>query len=115
MSNLVEGRVSDSGRVETRWGTLRVAVPSWASQGTEITVGFRPESVVLSEGQQTDDGLSGKVAAASFVGDAVEYQMDLGGRMLRAKGQPFEVLDEGRSVLVRVPPDRCYVLEHAMT
>jgi hypothetical protein len=34
---------------------------------------------------------------------------------VRAKGQPFVVLDEGREVLVRVPPERCYVLESAAT
>jgi hypothetical protein len=45
------------------------------------------------------------------VGDAVEYQIDLGGRMLRAKGLPFDLVEEGRDVVVRVPPERCYVLE----
>jgi iron(III) transport system ATP-binding protein len=114
-TNLLEGRVTDAvgGQVETRWGMLRVALPAWASQGSEVTVGFRPESVLLSEGGSPSDGLAGKIAAASFVGDAVEYQIDLGGRAVRAKGQPFVVLDEGRSVLVRVPPERCYVLEAA--
>ena len=114
-TNLLEGSVADvtAGTVQTRWGVLRCALPAWALQGTEVTVGFRPESVLLSEGQATQDGLSGKVATASFVGDAVEYQIDLGGRMVRAKGQPFSVLDEGRDVLVRVPSERCYLLEPA--
>jgi iron(III) transport system ATP-binding protein len=114
-TNLLEGSVADvaAGTVETRWGVLRCAIPAWATQGSEVTIGFRPESVVLSEGRATQDGLSGKVATASFVGDAVEYQIDLGGRLVRAKGQPFVVLDEGREVLVRVPPERCYLLEHA--
>ena len=113
-TNLIEGVVSDAaaGKVETRWGVLKCVLPRSAVQGAEVTVGFRPESVVLSETQVTDDGLPGKVAAASFVGDAVEYQIDLGGRTVRAKGQPFSVLDEGRDVLVRVPAERCYVLEH---
>jgi iron(III) transport system ATP-binding protein len=113
-TNLLEGHVADtaSGTVETRWGTLRVVLPVTAVRGSEVTVGFRPESVVLSEGGPTaGDGLIGKVAAASFVGDAVEYQIELGGRTVRAKGQPFVVLDEGKDVLVRVPPERCYLLE----
>src|SRR5438445_3724234 len=69
-TNLLEGSVADvtAGTVQTRWGVLRCAIPAWALQGTEVTVGFRPESVVLSEGQATQDGLSGKVATASFVG-----------------------------------------------
>ncbi|HEV7666142.1 MAG TPA: ABC transporter ATP-binding protein [Chloroflexota bacterium] len=114
-TNLLEGRVTDhpDGQVETRWGMLRVALPTWASHGRQVTVGFRPESVVLSESAAHTDGLMGKIAAASFVGDAVEYQIDLGGRAVRAKGQPFIVLDEGHDVLVRVPPERCYVLDTA--
>jgi iron(III) transport system ATP-binding protein len=113
-TNLLEGTVADlaAGTVATRWGVLHCAIPAWASQGSDVTVGFRPESVVLAEGRgETQDGLRGKVAAASFVGDAVEYQIDLGGRMVRAKGQPFVVLDEGRDVVVRVPSERCYILE----
>ncbi|HEY0583011.1 MAG TPA: ABC transporter ATP-binding protein [Chloroflexota bacterium] len=114
-TNLVEGRVTDAtdGQVETRWGMLRVVLPAWASEGKDVTVGFRPESVLLSESATHTDGLMGKIAAASFVGDAVEYQIDLGGRAVRAKGQPFVVLEEGHDVLVRVPPERCYVLDTA--
>jgi iron(III) transport system ATP-binding protein len=116
-TNLLEGKVTDAatGKIETRWGVLRCVAPmASGSHGREVTIGFRPESVVLSEGSAVDDGLTGKVASASFVGDAVEYQIDLGaGQMVRAKGQPFVVLDEGREVLVRVPPERCYVLDAA--
>jgi iron(III) transport system ATP-binding protein len=114
-TNLLEGRVLDiaAGTVETRWGVLRCGLPPSAVPGSEITVGFRPESVILSAGAlntNPEDGLHGKIAAASFVGDAVEYQIELGGRTVRAKGQPFVVLEEGSDVLVRVPPERCYVL-----
>jgi iron(III) transport system ATP-binding protein len=119
-TNLLEGRVVDAdtredrggvGSIETRWGVLRCAVPRTSPAGAEVTVGFRPESVVLSASTSAaGDGLRGKVAAASFVGDAVEYQIDLGGRTVRAKGQPFVVLEEGCDVLVSVPAERCYLL-----
>jgi iron(III) transport system ATP-binding protein len=115
-TNLLEGHVADvsSGAIETRWGVLTCALPAWATHGTDVTVGFRPESVVLAEARAGDAGLPGKVAAMSFVGDAVEYQIELGGRIVRAKGQPFLVLDEGRDVLVRIPSERCYVLEQVV-
>jgi iron(III) transport system ATP-binding protein len=112
-TNLLEGRVVDAdlGVVETPWGTLRYARDTSLSNGSSVTIGFRPESVVLSR-IQASDGLRGTVALASFVGDAVEYQVDLGGgRTVRAKGLPFEVVDEGSQVYVRVPPERCHVLE----
>jgi len=123
-TNLLEGVVSEvlpdgsgaaSGQVETRFGTLGVVLPSAALRGSEVTVGFRPESVMLSlrapTGSANGDGLHGNIAAMSFVGDSVEYQIDLGSQLIRAKGQPFQIFDEGREVLVHVPPERCYVLE----
>jgi iron(III) transport system ATP-binding protein len=112
-TNLLEGHVVDvaAGSVETRWGVLHCGLPRSTVAGAEVTVGFRPESVILSEAAPTTrDGLRGKIAAASFVGDAVEYQVDLGGRTVRAKGQPFVLLAEGRDVTVSIPAERCYVL-----
>jgi iron(III) transport system ATP-binding protein len=110
-TNLLDGRVLDvaAGTVETQWGVLRCGLPASLAPGAEITVGFRPESAILSNGSG-EDGLRGKVATVNFVGDAVDYLIDLGGRTIRAKGQPFVVLEEGRDVHVHVPPERCYVL-----
>ena len=113
-TNLLEGKVVDaqSGRVETRWGVLACSLPGWATHGCDLTVGFRPESVELLAGANGRDGaLVGKVAVASFVGDAVEYQIDLGGQTVRARAQGAEVLEEGCDVTLRVPPERCYILE----
>ena len=112
-TNLLEGLLADSetGLVETRWGTLHCSRQASLVNGTAVTVGFRPESVVLST-TPAADGLLGKVALASFVGDAVEYQINLGDeRIIRAKGLPFDMVEEGQNVLVRVPPERLYVLE----
>jgi iron(III) transport system ATP-binding protein len=112
-TNLLEGRLTDPemGVVETAWGTLRTSAQLRVAAGSAVTVGFRPESVVLSTSGTGPDGVRGKVTLASFVGDAVEYQIDLGGRAVRAKGLPFEMVEEGRDVVVRVPPERCYLLE----
>src|ERR1700738_980723 len=43
-TNLLEGSVDDvaAGTVTTKWGVLRCPIPTWASLGTEVTVGFRP-------------------------------------------------------------------------
>jgi iron(III) transport system ATP-binding protein len=114
-TNLLEGRLVDpeNGLVETAWGRLRCRSQASRATGASVTIGFRPESVVLvpSQVQALDDGLHGKVALASYVGDAVEYQIDLGGRMVRARGLPFDIVEEGHDVGVRVPPERCYILE----
>jgi iron(III) transport system ATP-binding protein len=111
-TNLLDGRVIDPGTVQTPYGLVRCPLPTWAAApGTAVTVGFRPESVILSTHTVVDaEGLEGQVAAVSYVGDAVEYQIDLGGQTVRAKAQPFEVLPEGTPVLVQVPPERWYLL-----
>jgi iron(III) transport system ATP-binding protein len=111
-TNVLSGVATAADRVETRFGALRVALPASVPVGSEVAIGFRPESVELVP--LGGEGLHGKVAAASFVGDAVEYQIDLGGQLVRAKAQPFAPLEEGASVAVRVAPERCYVLESAV-
>jgi iron(III) transport system ATP-binding protein len=109
-TNLLEGRVAGDNRVETRWGVLCCQLPAEVADGSQVTVGFRPESVVLAD-RPAADGLPGKIAHASYVGDSIEYEIDLGDRLVRAKGQPFDLLDEGRQVHLRIPPERCYILE----
>ena len=115
-TNLLQGSVLD-GRVETRWGSLVCALPPWAVAGTEVAIGFRPESVLLSRTAppERDNVLEGKLASATYAGDTVEYQVDIGNCMLRVKGQPFEPIDEGWPVFLRVPAERCYVLEAMST
>src|SRR5579859_3997317 len=103
-TNLLDGRVLDvtAGTVETRWGVLRCGLPPLVVLGEDVTVGFRPESAVLSDDvARSEDGLHGKITAVSYVGDAVDYQIDLGGRTVRARGQPFVLLAEGSAVLLR--------------
>jgi iron(III) transport system ATP-binding protein len=116
-TNLLDGRVASvseegMGMVHTRWGELRVPLPAWARPGTEVTLGFRPESAILLDGMATDreNLLEGRVASVAYSGDVVEYQIELGDRLVRAKGQPFTILDEGQQVLVKVPAARWYVL-----
>ena len=109
-TNLLEAQVlnAEAGLVETRWGRLRCVLPSGTVAGQEVTVGFRPESAELSD---DGAGLTGTVATASFVGEAVEYQVDLGGRTVRVKGDSYRLREPGDTVVLRVPPERCYLLE----
>src|ERR671938_1659842 len=54
-TNLLDGRLVEAeSRVETRWGVLRCPLPSWIEPGSSlegqaVTLGFRPEGVVLSD------------------------------------------------------------------
>jgi iron(III) transport system ATP-binding protein len=109
-TNLLEARVvnAETGRVETQWGHLSCSLPAGMSNGQQVTVGFRPESVELTD---SGAGLTGKVAAVSFVGEAAEYQIDLGGAIVRVKTEPYHLREIGETVVLQVSPERCYLLE----
>jgi iron(III) transport system ATP-binding protein len=110
-TNLLEAQVVAKDVAETRSGRLRCVLPDGVGVGAKVTLGFRPESVELAP-DQPGDGLRGKVVSASFVGEAVEYQVDLGDSYtVRARGDPFNLLGAGTAVLLHVSPERCYVLE----
>jgi hypothetical protein len=72
-----------------------------------VTVGFRPESVEFVDGGD----LVGQVVSASFAGEAVEYQIDLGDKLVRVKTEPYHLREPGDQVVLRVPAERCYLLE----
>ena len=113
-TNVLEGTLTPDG-VRTKWGTLRAAAVEWAAPGDAVGFGFRPESVALSTLPPSGGAnvIRGTVAGHSFNGDAVEYQIDLGGQTVHARGDPFDVLPEGAHAFLSVRPERCYVLSLA--
>ena len=76
-------------------------------------VGFDQMGVLLSESMpnEKDNVIPATVALAQYLGDSIEYQLDLEGRQVRVKGEPFTLINEGQRVFLRIPPERCYVLE----
>ncbi len=112
-TNLLQGRVLGDGVVETQSGLVSAHVPARFTRGDAVTIGIRPEAVHLSEAPAPDSAnvLEGTVASATFAGDMVDYQVDLGSVIVRARGEPFVIFEEGRHVFLSVSPERCYVLE----
>jgi iron(III) transport system ATP-binding protein len=111
-TNLLDGVVVERDTVETRWGRLSCPLPEWAVIGTQLHVGFRPENVSLAQSRPADRSnvLEGTIATMSFAGDTVEYQVELGQKLVRVKGHPHALFAEGATVFVVVPAERCYVL-----
>jgi iron(III) transport system ATP-binding protein len=118
-TNLLDGTVSrlgppgGAGLIDSAWGQLVAPLPAWATVGSAVMMGFRPEGVVLSDTlpNEKDNVIEATVASAQYLGDTIEYQLDLNGRLVRVKGEPFTLLNEGQRVFLRIPPERCYVLE----
>ncbi|MBV9133966.1 MAG: ABC transporter ATP-binding protein, partial [Chloroflexi bacterium] len=106
-TNLLDAQVVGPDLVETRWGRLTCSLPGTLALGAQVTVGFRPESAELAD---TGDGLVGTVVSTTFVGEAQEYQVDLGGQTVRVKAAPFRTRAEGERVVLRIPAERCHVV-----
>jgi iron(III) transport system ATP-binding protein len=117
-TNLLEGRVSPGlAAVATDWGELRVTLPGWAQPGDRVTLGFRPEAAILLDSPPGDreNVMDGRVASIAYSGDVLEYQVQLGERAVRVRGQPFIEFEEGQQVFVKVPAARWYVLDDSRT
>ncbi len=117
-SNLLDGQVvsvSDDGRrtrIETAAGPLEAQGSDGLHAGDPVMVGFHPEALEVFERRpaETENILEGKVVAATFAGDVIEYEVQVGERVIRARGQALAPLDEGQAAFLRAPADRCYLL-----
>jgi len=118
-TNILEGTVlrarngTGTGSVHTDWGTVEAPLPAELREGSPVAIGFRPESIVLEATAPVEGStnvLQGKVSRRTFAGDMLELEIDLGGRTLRARADPYLPSGEGSTVFVRIPADRCYYL-----
>jgi ABC-type Fe3+/spermidine/putrescine transport system ATPase subunit len=103
------------GRVRVRVGdhVLAAIAPAAAvALSQQVTLAIRPESVRL--GAATDDGpgnrLDGSVVEATFLGNIVDYQIDVGGLLLRVQADRHVVQEVGSRVRLRIPVEECVAM-----
>ena len=119
LTNFLDGHVtlpsngSGLGMVETKSGILSCVVPAGAKVGDKVTVVVRPEDITLDSGasQPGDNRMEGKVAAALFMGEAMEYQVEMpGATMMRLKLHASNLVARGDTIRVQIPPRQCRAL-----
>jgi iron(III) transport system ATP-binding protein len=120
LTNFLDGHIKATpngnglGKVETRNGSLDCVMPSGAKVGDAVTVIVRPEDIMLSGQSDAGNGdnmLDGKVVSALFMGEAMEYQVEMpGAGMMRLKLHASNVVGRGDQVRMRIPPSQCRVL-----
>lgn len=110
-TNVLDGVATPHG-VRTEWGVFTCAVPEWATEGMKVALGFRPESAVLwaTAPARGDNLVAGTVTGHTFNGENVEYQIELGGKSVNVRGDPFAMLADGGRAYLAIPPERCFVL-----
>lgn len=120
--NFFEGTVLENsgnglGVIETPEGKLRCPIPGDMAAGAKASVAVRPENVTAAHQRHEVDGnvLEGEVEKAVFLGDAIDCQVTVGSRMIRAKVAQTTEVEEGDRVYLQFSPETCVVLPEAMT
>jgi iron(III) transport system ATP-binding protein len=123
-TSFVQGKVEQS-RGEAVW----VRTPAGLSlrgrgrglrDGQEVVVAVRPEHVRFVDAPERAGQPSARpaeanvfparVVRASYVGELIDYQLDLRGTSLRARGEVARASPEGKEVWVRLDPESLPVL-----
>jgi iron(III) transport system ATP-binding protein len=114
-TNLVDTVAAEPG-VVTR-GDLRLRVASTGLKpGTQVVVSIRPHEITLvTPGRAAPPDrnvLSGAIQRASYLGDAVDYQVRLNRSdvTLRVTAPPSVSVSLGQTVTLAVPPEACVPL-----
>ena len=75
-----------------------------------VTVSVRPEHVRLTPTAEADSSAwTGTVRVVEFLGDAMEYQVDVAGSLLRARTHSLDALGRGTRVKVDFVPGRVLI------
>jgi len=121
-TSFVPGKVEQS-RGEAVW----VRTPAGLSlrgrgrnlrDGQEVAVAVRPEHVRFLEAltagaappPEEANVFPARVVRASYVGELIDYQLDLQGSSLRARGDVARAVAEGKQIRIRLDPDNLPVL-----
>jgi len=95
-------------QVETAHGIMRCHFAEPIGAGMKAFVTARPEEITLYAGPPPDglNVLKGKIVNRVFLGEVVDYILDLGDRELRARmrSDDFQI---GQTVTIAVPPQKC--------
>jgi len=89
------------------------------SQNTPVTVSVRPEDVELSEtppaAADGDNVYKGTVSAKDFLGDYLDFRVQVGEIELLAKAHPSLRTPTGDPIYLRIKPEKCVIVECPVT
>jgi iron(III) transport system ATP-binding protein len=82
-----------------------------AAAGASVTVAIRPEALVFGDGVEGRvNRLTGVVTEATFLGNIVDYEVDIGGLTLRVQGNRRSFCPVGSEVVLTVPIADCVAM-----
>jgi ABC-type Fe3+/spermidine/putrescine transport system ATPase subunit len=88
---------------------LAAAVPPGAAAGDRVTITVRPEDVRLSHGAPLGQAnvFCGEVIEQVFLGNLIDYNVDLAGMTLRALVPRDQTYATGEQIFLWIEPGRC--------
>lgn len=105
-ATVVESR-SGEAVVATPHGRLTVTTEGALDPSLSYVLGIRPESVEVFAAETAPtgtNGFSGRVAARSYLGEAVDHIVDIGGYEMRARVNPSVSFPADTEVRLRIDP-----------
>ena len=112
--NLFSARLARSGgatAIHTPFGALEVADANGHADGAEVDAMIRPEAVIVQTGDMPakQNVRSGRIVGVDFFGQAVTYQLEVEGGVLRADEMSNRQLRVGDRVEVQFPRERMWI------
>ena len=115
-TTLIDAVVESPNRVAR--GSLRLQVAGTdLKPGTQVAISIRPHQIEMSAAERSTGGaasnvFTGIVRRASYLGDAVDYQVEIeeGGIVLRVAGPAPPQVRTGQRVRLNIPPATCIPL-----
>jgi iron(III) transport system ATP-binding protein len=105
------GSEPDAYEAAAGFGRLTVRCAASLSRGQEVVVPVRPEDVQLSEQPPgAENVIPGRIRLKVFLGECIDYQVDVGGQTLLARAHPSFNVPVGTPVFARIAPDRCVAI-----
>jgi iron(III) transport system ATP-binding protein len=98
--------------VRTGYGAVRCICESAVAPGAAVTLSIRPETINLQPAPPATGGnvLRGTLTERNFLGDVLEYVVDLGEQELRVRTPPHLEFAVGQKVFTVFAPSDCLAL-----
>jgi iron(III) transport system ATP-binding protein len=117
-TNFVDGTVLGPGaapgqfRIRTEFGDVEVLSDDSLRRNDRVVLSVRPEDVELAEARPEGDNVwEARVDQKVFLGEFVDFQVKLGGRMLLSRCHPSLRTPIGEAVYLKLHPEKCIALK----
>jgi iron(III) transport system ATP-binding protein len=99
-------------RLTTEFGDVNVKTEQDLRSGERVAISIRPEDVDLAETRPPGENVwEGRVEQKVFLGEALDFQVRVGSRVLLSRQHPTLRTKVGEPIFVHLDPEKCVVLK----